>query len=550
MGTIYLALSAGPADFRKLMVVKELRQDLSANPRLVEMFLDEAKLSARLNHPNVVQTLEAGQEGDRYFLSMEFLDGQPYSAVWQRTKQFPQVALGVRLRILCDALAGLHYAHTLTEYDGTNLHIVHRDVSPQNIFVTYDGQVKVVDFGIAKAAVSNAMTTPGVFKGKFSYAAPEQVRGEEVDARSDVFSMGVVLFETITMRRFSDGVVSRDAVACRLAGKEPRAQQFVPEVDARLAEICDRAMAVDPERRYASAEDFRRALEEHLVRTGERVEAATIKSVMGPKFAAERHALHQLIDRHIKGAIPEATDIRAVNSDREAGNSIPTQVADLSRYVSDTNNATVVSEVVSQLATSQRQASSARTRKGAVVAGAAALLGLAVAGSLFWNATRPSEAAQPVPSAGIERTQDMEPPLAAVLRTAEEAPPASELKRAAKIATGSLQATGAGANEAAASARPATPAVEAPKPAQPRAVEHTTPEPRVTAPKPRPRRSAPAHAAPPPSESVAAAPPAPPPPAPEPTQVAAPKPTTKVSVGVDLNRLKTGYQRRTIDTDF
>ena len=152
MGTIWLAVAGGLGGFRKLLVVKELRWDLTRNPRFVEMFLDEAKLAARLNHPNVVQTLEAGQEDQRYFLSMEFLDGQPLSEVLLRATLDPLISLGVRLRILCGALAGLHYAHELRDYDGTTLSIVHRDVSPQNVFVTYDGQVKVVDFGIAKAA--------------------------------------------------------------------------------------------------------------------------------------------------------------------------------------------------------------------------------------------------------------------------------------------------------------------------------------------------------------------------------------------------------------
>jgi eukaryotic-like serine/threonine-protein kinase len=351
MGTIHLAVAGGLADFRKLLVVKELRQELSANHRFVEMFLDEAKLAARLNHPNVVQTVEAGQQGERYFLAMEFLDGQPYSAIWQRAEQSPLVALPVRLKILCDALTGLHYAHTLTEYDGTSLHIVHRDVSPQNIFVTYDGQVKVVDFGIANATVSSASSTiPGLFKGKFGYASPEQVRGERVDARTDVFAMGVVLWETLTMKRFSDGVVSRSAVSARLAGKEPRAAQYVPQIDAQLAAICDRALATDPDDRYASADEMRHALEDYLLHTGLRVEGKTIGHVVASKFAVERSNVHRLIDRHIKHGAVERPPVSAVGLGQEEGNNEPTQVADLEKFVRNTTEQTIVSGVTIKLA--------------------------------------------------------------------------------------------------------------------------------------------------------------------------------------------------------
>ncbi|HKU41138.1 MAG TPA: serine/threonine-protein kinase, partial [Polyangiales bacterium] len=397
MGTIYLAVAGGLADFRKLLVVKELRQDLSANQRFVEMFLDEAKLAARLNHPNVVQTIEAGQEGDRYFLSMEFLDGQPYNAIWQGAGKAPAVSLSIRLRILCEALAGLHYAHTLTEYDGTKLHIVHRDVSPQNIFVTYDGQVKVVDFGIAKATVTTAVnTTPGMFKGKFGYASPEQVRGhEDLDARTDVFAMGVILWETLTMRRFSDGKVNRESVANRLNGHEPRASK-IPGLDPRLAAICDRALAVDPEARFASAEEFRLALDEHLVQSGQRVENTTIKQVMANKFAAERRAVHQLIDSHIKRGVTEESRIQASVLNSEMGNNHPTEVADLSKYVHSTANATVVSGPV-DLVSDEPQPAPAVPRK-LLIGGLAALLAVAVSvGLLVFSGSK--EEGQAVPLA-------------------------------------------------------------------------------------------------------------------------------------------------------
>jgi serine/threonine protein kinase len=531
MGTIYLAEAAGPADFRKLLVVKELRQDLSSNQRFVEMFLDEAKLAARLNHPNVVQTIEAGQEGGRYFLCMEFLDGQPFSAIWQSAAGTPPIALPIRLKILADALAGLHYAHTLTEYDGTSLQIVHRDVSPQNIFVTYDGQVKVVDFGIAKAAVSGAFTSPGVFKGKFGYAAPEQVRGEEVDARTDVFALGVVLWENLTMRRFSDGVVNRESVANRLAGKEPRVSQLRTKLDTRLVEICDRALAVDPAARWKNAEAFRAALDEYLVGSGQRVETAAIKRVLDQKFAVERQAVHRLIDRHIKHGAAPASHVSVVALGAEAGNSSPTQLADLSRYVSDTTNQTVVSEVSMQLAA----APAGPSRRLLAAGAAAALIVVGIGWSVLHRQAAPaaagtSAAVQPQLSASVASPQPLVAPEAAVVAKPAPAPQAA----AAQPPSGQLDA------------QPAN--VEAAGPAADEDPHGQDDRPGIASKQRRAARARPAAAA----VEVEAVKPvaAPAPAAPALAEPKALEPDANPTVGGDLNRMGRSYQRRSLDTDL
>ncbi|RYE83091.1 MAG: serine/threonine protein kinase [Myxococcales bacterium] len=189
MANVFLAASTGPASVTKLLVLKQIRPEMAGDPAFVEMFLDEARLAARVNHPNVVQTLEVGEASGHYYLAMEFLDGQPLSRI-QGREAAEQLTLSQRLRILVDALGGLHHAHELRHYDGSSLGVVHRDATPQNIFVTYDGQVKVVDFGVAKAATSSGQTSAGVIKGKLSYMAPEQARGEPIDRRADVFSVG------------------------------------------------------------------------------------------------------------------------------------------------------------------------------------------------------------------------------------------------------------------------------------------------------------------------------------------------------------------------
>lgn len=359
MGKIHLAVASGLGEFRKLLVVKELRPDWAANAKFVEMFLAEAKLAARLNHPNIVQTLEAGQDGERYFLAMEFLDGQPLTEVLKRADHEPAITTAMRVQLLCEVLAGLHYAHELRDYDDKPLQIVHRDVSPQNVFVTYHGQVKLVDFGIAKAIDIEGGTAAGVFKGKFAYAAPEQVRGQGVDRRVDVFAVGVMLWEVLAKKRFAPGGPSEAAIDARLAGSEPRlssmSSSVAPEVDPALAAICDRAMHVDVEQRYASAEQFRAALEQYLVGRGELAQASEIGAVVRQRFGGERKRMHQLINAQVVKQIAgdegassiirsltrsdtapgSTTPGRGVTRERNGGlyDEEPTPVGDLSKWI-------------------------------------------------------------------------------------------------------------------------------------------------------------------------------------------------------------------------
>src|SRR5215510_881712 len=179
MGVVYLAMVQGPGGFNKLVVVKELKPELVEEPTFLTMFLDEARLAARLSHPNIVQTNEVGSDGNRCFMAMDYLDGRGLDRVRRRAHATGQdLSLPIHLRVICDMLAGLQYAHTLADFDGTPLAIVHRDVSPQNVFVTFDGHVKLLDFGIAKAVDSLHETRVGVLKGKVSYMSPEQARGD------------------------------------------------------------------------------------------------------------------------------------------------------------------------------------------------------------------------------------------------------------------------------------------------------------------------------------------------------------------------------------
>lgn len=327
MANVFLSVVPGPADVYKLLVVKVLRDELAQDHDFLAMFLNEARLAARLNHANVVTTYEVGLDNGQHYLAMDYLDGQPYSAILRKTRR--NIPLGTHLRILADTLSGLDYAHTLTDFDGTPLSVVHRDVSPQNVFVGYDGQVKVVDFGIAKAAGAASTTQSGVFKGKLAYAAPEQAAGEPVDARADVFSVGVMLWEAIAGRRLTHGETETSVLGRRLAGLEPRIRDVVLDVDPELAEICDRAMARDRDDRFPDARSMQDALERVLERTTRRVGRREVGEFVSGLFADKRAEIRAIIDEQMKRVLRDtstALPLPVLSGGRSSLEPTPTQV--------------------------------------------------------------------------------------------------------------------------------------------------------------------------------------------------------------------------------
>jgi eukaryotic-like serine/threonine-protein kinase len=329
MGAVYLALASGSADFEKLVVLKELRLDLAKNDKVVSLFMQEARLAGRLNHANIVQTLEAGQVDGRYFLAMEYLDGQPLSKLIAKDDGLA-VPLLLRLQVISDVLSGLHYAHELRDFDQTPLPIVHCDVSPSNVFITYDGSVKVIDFGVAKAA-GQASDIRG-FQGKVRYASPEQLNGKVVDRRADVFSTGILLWEAITQRSFVElGMTDEEVILRRLSGAETRLASAAPGVDAALAAICERALRLNPEERYSTAEEFRVALVQYCSSRAPRMDPGDIANLLRSKFAASRSKAHALVRRQLATAT-EATAIPQL-IDPDTKNDDVTTVADLSTFV-------------------------------------------------------------------------------------------------------------------------------------------------------------------------------------------------------------------------
>src|SRR5450432_657141 len=183
MGEVFLALLHGVQGVKKLVVIKRLLESINDDRAMRDLFLEEGRLAARLNHSNVVQTIEVGEEAGALYLSMEYLEGQPLNQVVRKLGT-DRIDPHIAARIISDVLCGLHYAHELRDYDGRPLNIVHRDMSPHNIFITYDGEVKIVDFGIAKAASQASKTEVGVFKGKVAYMAPEQATSDTTDRRA------------------------------------------------------------------------------------------------------------------------------------------------------------------------------------------------------------------------------------------------------------------------------------------------------------------------------------------------------------------------------
>lgn len=296
MAEVFLALAQGPSGFRKLLVIKRLHGHMRDDPALVEMFLHEAKLAARLNHPNVVQTNKVGSFEGHHFLAMEYLDGQPLNRVLKRTRdEAGALRAPLAARVVSDALDGLHYAHEASDFDGSPLRIVHRDISPHNVFVTYEGQVKLLDFGIAKAATQESNTRTGLIKGKFAYIAPEQARGDVVDRRADIWSMGITLWECLAGRRLFRGSSEVAVLHATLHDPIPRLAEVVSGVPDELSRIVDRALQRDPDRRYPTALAFKEDLDEWLATQSKASSrttlSASMKAVFSDTIEAQRASL-------------------------------------------------------------------------------------------------------------------------------------------------------------------------------------------------------------------------------------------------------------------
>lgn len=257
MAEVFLARHTGVEGFEKEIVIKRIRPHLSAVPSFINMFLGEAKLAAQLNHANIVQIYDLGKIGDSYFIAMEYVAGRDMSAIIPKAKSlgipFP---IEYALKIGSNVCEALYYAHTKTDALGNPLHIVHRDVSPENIRVAWTGSVKILDFGIAKAATQLHETKAGEIKGKLIYMSPEQVTGKNLDARSDIFSLGVALYECLTGLKMFSGDNDLAIMNNIIEGKIYPPSYFRDDVPAEVEAIIMKALDKDRKKRYQSAFDM------------------------------------------------------------------------------------------------------------------------------------------------------------------------------------------------------------------------------------------------------------------------------------------------------
>ncbi|NOY94187.1 MAG: serine/threonine protein kinase, partial [Deltaproteobacteria bacterium] len=288
MATLYLGRRTGAAGFARHVAIKLVHPHLSEDPNFISMFIDEAKLSARIQHPNVVHVEQFGDEGGCYYLVMEYVHGcslsQLLKGLGERKRRLtPDVAVSVAMKLA----EGLHAAHETRGDDGELLGVVHRDVSPQNVLLAYKGHVKLIDFGIAKARGRSQETAAGLLKGKFRYMAPEQAAGRPVDRRSDLYALGIVLWEMLTGRRLFKA--DNDLLLLDMV-RSPEVQPpsaCAPGISPELDAVVMKALAPDVDARYASCAQFRRALAQAVPQAflvdSERI-AALLKTVMGDEI--------------------------------------------------------------------------------------------------------------------------------------------------------------------------------------------------------------------------------------------------------------------------
>ena len=287
MAEVWKAKMVGPAGFQRTLVVKRILPHLVEDEHFVQMFMAEARLSARLNHANIVQVYELGDVDGEYYLAMEYVRGRDLVNVMraQLLKGRPDPGLGAYVvREVCRAL---HYAHALTDDNGAQLRLIHRDVSPSNVMLSFDGAVKLLDFGIAKALAEAGenQTQTGTLKGKFGYMAPEQVEGKEFDHRSDLFAAGIVMHEALTGRRLFKGQGDLQTIAMVREAKVEPPSVLNPDVTPELDRICLKALARNADDRYQSCEEMAFDLDQvvHAIHWG----SERLKTTLGDLFADE-----------------------------------------------------------------------------------------------------------------------------------------------------------------------------------------------------------------------------------------------------------------------
>ena len=288
MAEVFKSKSFGEAGFERLVAVKRILPSIAEDQEFIAMFVDEAKLAVQLTHPNIAQIFELGKVGESYFIALEYVAGKDMRAIFERAKKrnetIPVPMACFMVMKLCE---GLDYAHNKKDSAGRSLELVHRDVSPQNILVSYDGDVKLIDFGIAKAASKSSKTQAGILKGKFGYMSPEQVRGLQIDRRSDIFAVGICLYELLTTERLFVGESDFSTLEKVRNVEITPPTAYNKKIPEELENIVLKALAKHPEDRYRSAMDLHDDLQSFMYTSGNFFARKDLAQYMGKLFDEE-----------------------------------------------------------------------------------------------------------------------------------------------------------------------------------------------------------------------------------------------------------------------
>ncbi|MCF8062867.1 MAG: protein kinase [Deltaproteobacteria bacterium] len=334
MAELYRALITGDRGFEKLIAVKRLLPHLADEDSVVASFIDEAKLAALLQHRNIVQIYDFGSMEGSYFIAMEYLFGKDLQAMMKKARDKDRpLGLANALCIAEQVCEGLDYAHKLKDLQGNPLHIIHRDVSPQNIFINYGGEVKIIDFGIAKASSQSDKTQLGTIKGKVAYMSPEQAQGEPIDHRSDIFAAGILLYEMLTGARLFSGDPMEVLAQVREARFVPP-KEAAPDLPGELHRILERALSMDPAERYQTCggmyEDLDDCVQKHALRPTPQALALFMKDLYEEEIETEELTIHAVTKvraheqiRQAKSAIREAEKTAVLETEPPARRARP-----------------------------------------------------------------------------------------------------------------------------------------------------------------------------------------------------------------------------------
>jgi serine/threonine-protein kinase len=410
MATVYLARLGGVGGFQRFVAMKRLHPHLQGEKEFVEMFLDEARLSAGIHHPNVVSILEVGASPVGYYLVMEYVEGDTLARILARAaSQGQRIPTPITMRIVLDTLHGLHGAHELRDDHGALVHLVHRDVSPQNVLVGVDGIARITDFGVARATSRLTTTRVGQLKGKLAYMAPEQAEGEPIDRRADVFSAGVLIWETLASKRLFKADNEAATLQRVMNDPIPDLRRIAPHLSRELAAVVARGLDRDPARRFQTALEFADALEAAaLERDGiadSRDVAAFVKSMLGQEIEQQREAVRAWIARSEPSQVA-LTPPQAPSSVSVAAMSLPEGSSGL--MGGEYSGAT-------------------RPRRSRATFAIAALLVTGAAGVLGFVLARDPEPATPLAASPVPPPAPSAPAAPAPPASAAEAPPATPI---------------------------------------------------------------------------------------------------------------------------